>query len=983
MQNGLQEKQRISGFVHGLRTRSLVEYLFTDLPSTYKGLMEKTYTWIEAREVATNRAPSDRKENFERSTKSSWDNSRGQEGIDRNQIEEAVKSGQLSHLVKGDMPAEVPILMIRQDKSYTKNNALEGFTSEGREITFLTIGSNSASSVIIKAKIFRREVSRVHMDSGSSCEVIYEHCFMKLRPSIRASKLDLKVPLIRFSRGKSWSSGEIPLEITIGDDPLVRKETLNFVIIKSNSSYNMLLGRTAMQKMGIMVSTIHGAIKFHTTRRVGTVFSIYESDKVKRGMKKLREMPSVSEEGVFSWVVAKEKVVIKNKYLEQTITIRRQLPEHFKGRLVDNVFHDQIWGNLEAYVDDMVIKSTSEEEMMADIKIPHKLKVKQSFLLVVLNLIQGIYDWSYQAKEDPANYALMAFSSSSSSSDNEVAAMKEPFDLTKVKGYHSSYKKEHNQVGNDLATTTFPWLLEFVTYPSAPVEVLLSKKPPSIQKPAPSKSQALVVSSQKATPSFILASNMISPPVDTSVVKPSVIHKSSISFKNTSQISSIHVVATILSTKEPEYSPSMGYENSNTTPEMESDEIIKSGVEELVPILKENDVEEEEVDLEDISQVQDIVLREKLLSITRLISNIESLKDNPTPDRVLNSFESDNSLSDTFSLEFKNFCGHTEETRSGNTTTHADNSLPEYDLFCFEIEPDQERLINVKSNISDESSNDPLLEEADLFLASDNSIPPGIENIANDSEGDIRFLEELLIDDFILSHESSDSNFEDNPSVPIPPPEPPDADFELDFGNEILVVMNKFECLRDEFDDSFMFVNDLPLRDLSFLVLDICLGSQDLHTLSWKLVWGNLYPLISIALTLFASFMLKPVNIGDNVYLLVWGRIYLRYMIPAFVCVLTNIVFGYSNYSFGARSVKIPTRKCFSSFELIVRGTPNLHTTYSHTNLSICLPLIVVIGFASTHFVECSIAIAKNLKPPRAVGGTSIKKSLGVSSPLF
>nr|GEV53148.1 hypothetical protein [Tanacetum cinerariifolium] len=32
----------------------------------------------------------------------------------------------------------------------------------------------------------------------------------------------------------------------------------------------------------------------------------------------------------------------------------------------------------------------------------------------------GSYDWSYQAEEEPANYALMAFSSSSSSSDNEV-----------------------------------------------------------------------------------------------------------------------------------------------------------------------------------------------------------------------------------------------------------------------------------------------------------------------------------------------------------------------------------------------------------------------------------------------------------------------------------------------------------------------------------------------------------------------------------
>nr|GFC21292.1 hypothetical protein [Tanacetum cinerariifolium] len=32
----------------------------------------------------------------------------------------------------------------------------------------------------------------------------------------------------------------------------------------------------------------------------------------------------------------------------------------------------------------------------------------------------GSYDWSYQAEEEPANYALIAFSSSSSSSDNKV-----------------------------------------------------------------------------------------------------------------------------------------------------------------------------------------------------------------------------------------------------------------------------------------------------------------------------------------------------------------------------------------------------------------------------------------------------------------------------------------------------------------------------------------------------------------------------------
>nr|GFC61970.1 hypothetical protein [Tanacetum cinerariifolium] len=112
------------------------------------------------------------------------------------------------------------------------------------------------------------------------------------------------------------------------------------------------------------------------------------------------------------------------------------------------------------------------------------------------------------------------------------------------------------------------------------------------------------------------------------------------------------------------------------------------------------------------------------------------------------------------------------KTRSGNTT-HANYSLPEYDSFCFEIEPDQERLINlIKNDVPDNSSNDPLLEEVDLFL-SDDSIPPGIKNVADDPEGDIHFLEELLIDDSILFHESSDPN---NPSISRPPPEPPDVE---------------------------------------------------------------------------------------------------------------------------------------------------------------------------------------------------------------
>nr|GEZ09883.1 hypothetical protein [Tanacetum cinerariifolium] len=323
-----------------------------------------------------------------------------------------------------------------------------------------------------------------------------------------------------------------------------------------------------------------------------------------------------------------------------------------------------------------------------------------------------------------------------------------------------------------------------------------------------------------------------------------VVHKSFIS-SNTSKISLIHAIAPVLSTKEPKHLLSMGYEHLSITPETESDEVTESNAENLllipsecevtledkkefydddfedieyveaslsdpenVSIEEENSVEEEnvvqqeeeEIDLEGISQIQDVVLREKLLSIIHLISNIESLNDNSTLDHVFNSFKSDNSLLDNFSPEFETFCNHTEETRSGNTT-HAYNSLPERDSFCFEIKPGQARLINLMKNDISDSSNNPLLEEVDLFL-SDDSIPPGIENDADEPEGDIRFLEELLINDSILSHESFDSNFVENLSIPRPPPESPDA--ETDGGEEIQVVMND----KDEDVDycSFIFV---------------------------------------------------------------------------------------------------------------------------------------------------------------------------------
>ncbi|GJZ13093.1 hypothetical protein Tco_0548323 [Tanacetum coccineum] len=221
------------------------------------------------------------------------------------------------------------------------------------------------------------------------------------------------------------------------------------------------------------------------------------------------------------------------------------------------------------------------------------------------------------------------------------------------------------------------------------------------------------------------------------------------------------------------------------------------------------DQEKEEFDLENILQIQDVILHEKLLNISRLVTNIESLKNNPTSDYVFKSpssvpipvvdsdsffEESNTSLShlDNSLPEFKTFSDHTEETRSGSTTSHANNSLPEYDSFLFEIEPDQGGLTGIV--ISD---NNPLLELPEF------------------------------------------ESFHFDPSFPRPPPEPPDVEISLIIEPDVPVINNFDELNEDEYfnpggdeidvedDDSFTFVIRTFLPFLTYPEVSPLLSSTE------------------------------------------------------------------------------------------------------------------------------------------------------------
>ncbi|GKF14579.1 hypothetical protein Tco_0056041, partial [Tanacetum coccineum] len=71
-----------------------------------------------------------------------------------------------------------------------------------------------------------------------------------------------------------------------------------------------------------------------------------------------------------------------------------------------------------------------------------------------------------------------------------------------------------------------------------------------------------------------------------------------------------------------------------------------------------------------------------------------------------------------------------------------------------------------------------LMEEIDIFLALDDSIPSSIENDDYDSERDILFIEELLSNDSLSLPENESFHFDRyyDPSSPRPPAKPPDDD---------------------------------------------------------------------------------------------------------------------------------------------------------------------------------------------------------------
>nr|GEX35051.1 hypothetical protein [Tanacetum cinerariifolium] len=304
-----------------------------------------------------------------------------------------------------------------------------------------------------------------------------------------------------------------------------------------------------------------------------------------------------------------------------------------------------------------------------------------------------------------------------------------------------------------------------------------------------------------------------------------VIHKkSSISLNNTSQISPVNAITTVSPTKEPEYSLSMGYEHLSTILETESDKVIKSSVKNLVQIPSEYEVtSDNESDDDELLSTEDVPM-ENFKIYSNPLFNDEEINSNKIDPHYF-SAESDliESLSNRDTLfdsspmfdYFEEFFGELMPTSIINEERikreHKEYISLMEKLLTINLFPRPLENFHVNTIIKTlptspipVEDSDSLREEIDIFTGTDDFMPPGIESDDYDSERDIHFLEELLIDDAISLPENESSNFDhyDDPLFSRPPSEPPDVevffDFEPKSGELISSVMNNIDELNKD-----------------------------------------------------------------------------------------------------------------------------------------------------------------------------------------
>nr|GEY57604.1 hypothetical protein [Tanacetum cinerariifolium] len=352
-----------------------------------------------------------------------------------------------------------------------------------------------------------------------------------------------------------------------------------------------------------------------------------------------------------------------------------------------------------------------------------------------------------------------------------------------------------------------------------------------------------------------------------------------------SELPSCIAIIPVLSTDETKDSLITGDEHLDTIPEKELDEFIKSSIENLVPNPSDSE------DLSNIGSECDVPVCDDFTTFSNSLfdadknvssSDDESFSDEDVPKEIYsNPLFNEEIISikidpHHFNAESVLIESLLNQDSSIISSSKIDSLLDEFTgelIFLKSIPPKideaecdpEEEIRLIEKLLYDNSSprppeefnsensdaiiksfspspipvkdNDSLMEEIDLSLTPDDSMPPGIENDDYDSKRDILILEELLSNDSLSLPENKSFHF-DVPSSPRPPTKPPDDD-ENYFDDEPVTGVLTTKVVGDIFEHYVLMPRLLPTQPTLCLVIDTLLlfsfeNEDKVHLLSHR-----------------------------------------------------------------------------------------------------------------------------------------------------
>nr|GFA15182.1 reverse transcriptase domain-containing protein [Tanacetum cinerariifolium] len=311
---GAPECMRIFGFMHGVNNPELTKCLNEHVPKTMEEMMITTTAFkrgeaaaaskkkghitpkeILAAEASKFQPPPPMVTPVEKQSSNKFRDFHNDKGHStdecmqlKKQIEELVRAGKLSHLIKeikkgrdqsktgkketADKDKPTTIYMVQSWQRTVKQKVTQSF-ERVKEIAFPPVVASNGTEgpLVIEAEMDGHKIHHMYIDGGSSMEILYEHCFNRLRPEIKNQMVPTTTSLTGFSGETLWPLGQLRLLVIIGDAAHSTKAWMNFMIVKSLSPYNGIIRRPGLKAIQTVPSTVHGMLKFPVEGGIVTI----------------------------------------------------------------------------------------------------------------------------------------------------------------------------------------------------------------------------------------------------------------------------------------------------------------------------------------------------------------------------------------------------------------------------------------------------------------------------------------------------------------------------------------------------------------------------------------------------------------------------------------------------------------------------------------------------------------------------------------